>query len=141
MKKKILIVDDDTKLSRALGIRLSDAGYKVLAANDAPEGLKIALESRPDLIILDIWMPGGVGLLLAERLKNLGLAETPVILLTASAKEKVWHIAQEIEPAAFFEKPYNPKQLLSTIDRLLPRLPPETLLTSATRASRAQIHL
>ena len=139
MKKKILIIDDDTKLSRALGIRLSDAGYEILAAADAPEGLKIALESRPDLVILDIWMPGGIGLLLAERLKNLGLAETPVILLTASAKERVWHLAQEIEPAAFFEKPYNPKHLLSTINHLLAQPPTKTLRPS--RASRAQIYL
>ncbi len=141
MKRKILIVDDDTKLSAALGIRLTNAGYEVLAAADAPEGLNIALQSRPDLIIMDIWMPGGVGLLLAERLKNLGLAEVPVILLTASTKEQVWHIAREIEPAAFFEKPYNPKQLLSTINRLLAQLPPDTLLTGSTRTSRAQIHV
>jgi two-component system response regulator GlrR len=139
MKKKILIIDDDTKLSRALSIRLRNAGYEVLAAADAPEGLNAALVSRPDLIILDIWMPGGVGLLLAERLKNLGLAETPVILLTASAKEKVWHIAQEIEPAAFFEKPYDPKHLLSTINRLLTQSPAETFPSS--RASRAPIHV
>jgi two-component system chemotaxis response regulator CheY len=139
MKKKILIIDDDTKLSTALGIRLRHAGYEVLAAADAPEGLRAALESRPDLIILDIWMPGGVGLLLAQRLKNLGLAETPVILLTASTKEKVWHIAQEIEPAAFFEKPYQPQHLLTTINRLLVQLPDETLLGSSSRASRVPI--
>ena len=139
MKKKILIIDDDTKLSRALGIRLRNAGYEVLAAADAPEGLNAALVSRPDLIILDIWMPGGIGLLLAERLKNLGLAETPVILLTASAKERVWHLAQEIEPAAFFEKPYNPKHLLSTINHLLAQSPTKTFRSS--RASRAQIYV
>jgi DNA-binding response OmpR family regulator len=123
MKRKILVVDDDTKLSAALAIRLRNAGYEVLAAADAPEGLSVALESKPDLIIMDIWMPGGVGLLLAERLKNLGLAEVPVVLLTASTKEQVWHIAREIEPAAFFEKPYNPKHLLNTINRLLAQLP------------------
>ena len=139
MKKKILIIDDDTKLSTALSIRLRNAGYEVLAAADAPEGMNVALESRPDLIILDIWMPGGVGLLLAQRLKNLGLAETPVILLTASAKERVWHIAQEIEPAAFFEKPYDPKHLLSTINRLLTQSPAGTFPSS--RASRAPIHV
>jgi DNA-binding response OmpR family regulator len=132
MKRKILIVDDDTKLSAALAIRLRNAGYEVLAAADAPEGLSIALKNRPDLMILDIWMPGGIGLLLAERVKSLGLAEMPVILLTASTKEQVWRIAQEIEPAAFFEKPYNPKHLLNTINRLLAQLPAGTSQTCST---------
>jgi DNA-binding response OmpR family regulator len=139
MKRKILIVDDDAKLCAALGIRLRNAGYEVFAAADAPEGLRIGLESRPDLIIMDIWMPGGIGLLLAERLKSFGLAEVPVILLTASTKEQVWHIAQEIEPAAFFEKPYNPGQLLGTINRLLAQPPAETLSACSTYTSRTQI--
>lgn len=118
-KKKILIVDDDIKLCAALGIRLKAAGYRVLAALDVTDGLSLAVESRPDLMILDLWMPGGVGLLLAQRLKNLGLGEMPVVLLTASRKKDVWHIAQDVDPAAFFEKPCDPKQLLNTISRLL----------------------
>jgi DNA-binding response OmpR family regulator len=140
MKRKILAVDDDAKLLAALAIRLRNAGHEVIAASDAAEGLSAALEKRPDLIILDIWMPGGVGLLLAERLKNFGLARVPVILLTASVKENIWHIAREIEPAAFFEKPYNAKQLLSTIDRLLARSADKTLLSNSTSSARAQMY-
>jgi DNA-binding response OmpR family regulator len=139
MKRKILVVDDDAKLLAGLAIRLRKAGYEVIAAGDAAEGLSAALEKRPDLIILDIWMPGGVGLLLAERLKNFGLARVPVILLTASVKENIWHIAREIEPAAFFEKPYDSKQLLNTIDRLMARSGDEPLLSDSTSGARAGI--
>jgi len=61
--RKILIVDDDKKSVAALAIRLTTAGYKVLFAFDGIAGLKLAVHHRPDLILMDIWMPGGVGIL------------------------------------------------------------------------------
>jgi len=113
--KKILIIDDDKNTVAALTARLNAAGYKIMAAVDGLEGLKLAISNRPDLIIMDVWMPGGVGLLIAERLKALGLADVPVIFLTASHKSELWELAKQVEPAGFFEKPYDPKQLLAAI--------------------------
>ena len=120
MKRKIvLIVDDDAKQIAALSIRLESAGFEVLGARDGLEGLKLAVSGKPDVIILDMWMPGNVGCLVAERLKHVGLGHVPVIFLTASKKTEVWPIAKEVDPAAFFEKPYNSKQLLEAIHQFI----------------------
>ena len=121
--KRVLIVDDDAKQIAALSIRLKSAGFEVLGARDGLEGLKLAMSDNPDLIILDIWMPGNVGCLVAERLKHVGLGHVPVIFLTASKKTEVWPIAKEVEAVAFFEKPYNSKQLLEAIHQFIGTTP------------------
>jgi DNA-binding response OmpR family regulator len=113
--KKILIIDDDKRVADALAIRLRASGYRVLKAVDGLEGLKLAAHYRPDLVVMDVWMPGGLGVLIAQRLKHIGLGEVPVIFLTASKKRDLWEIAQEVGPAGFFEKPYDAKELLNSI--------------------------
>ena len=133
--KTILIVDDDQKTAAGLIIRLKAAGYRVLTATDGIEGLKLAIHHRPDLIVMDIWMPFGVGILTAQRLKHIGLANVPVIFVTGSRRQELWAIAEEVEPAGFFEKPYDAKELLGRIEVLLaqagslprpPQLPPSS---------------
>jgi len=117
--KKILIADDDKKIVTALSVRLKAAGYEVLTAQDGFEGLKLTVAERPDLLILDIWMPVGLGFSLAQRLKALGLAEVPIIFLTASRKPGLRAAAEGLGAAAFFEKPYDGKELLATVARVL----------------------
>ena len=112
-------MEDDEKVSAALEIRLKSAGYEVLQASDGLEGLKLAASHRPDLVVMDVWMPGEIGFLVAQRLKHIGLADVPVIFLTAGKKEELWRIAEEVDPAGFFEKPYDPKQLLDSISLAL----------------------
>ena len=119
--KKILIVDDDKKITTALEVRLKAAGYEVFTALDGLEGLKLATRTRPDLIVMDVWMPGGVGFLIAQRLKHVGLAHVPVIFLTAGKKQHFWEIAEDVDAAGFFEKPYDSKQLLKSIALVLAR--------------------
>ena len=117
--KTILIVDDDQKSAAGLVVRLKAAGHRVLTAADGIAGLKLAIHHRPDLIVMDIWMPFGVGILTAQRLKHIGLANVPVIFVTARRKQDLWAIAEEVEPAGFFEKPYDAKELLGSIEMLL----------------------
>src|SRR5712672_1439511 len=119
--KTILVIEDDKRIATALAIRLKAAGYEVLKAAYWIEGLKMAARHRPDLVVMDVWMPGGVGFLIAQRLKHIGLAEIPVIFLTASKKKDLWEIAEEVGPAGFFEKPYDSKQLLDSIRLALAR--------------------
>ena len=100
-------------------MRSDGSDYRVLSAADGIEGLKLAIHHQPDLIVMDIWMPFGIGILTAQRLKHTGLANVPVIFVTASRKQDLWAIAEEVDPAGFFEKPYDAKELISKIDMLL----------------------
>ena len=121
--KKILIMEDDTKIAAALAIRLRAAGYEVLAAPDGYQGLKLALQDRPDLILMDVWMPVGMGFSVSQRLQELGLAEVPVIFITASKVKGLKEAAQRMGAVGFFEKPYDPAKLLATIAQALEESP------------------
>jgi DNA-binding response OmpR family regulator len=114
-RQRILVVEDDHRIASALAVRLENAGYDVLSAPDGRQGLLSAAAHRPDLIISDIWMPDPIGFLNKERLENLGLANVPVIYITASRKDDLREIALEEGAAAFFEKPYNPEELLAAV--------------------------
>jgi len=117
--KKILILEDDTKIANALAIRLEAAGYDVLTARDGLQGLKSIKEGPPDLIISDIWMPVGIGFSVAQRLREMGLAGIPVIFITASKLAGLREAAKQLGAVGFFEKPYDPEQLLEAVARAL----------------------
>lgn len=118
--KKILIVDDDKDFMLGLGIRLKASGYGVIAAADAVTAVSVALKERPDLVLLDLGLPGGGGLLILERMRNLlPLATTPVIVISArdpvANKEK----AHQAGALAFFQKPVENELLLTAIHKAL----------------------
>jgi two-component system KDP operon response regulator KdpE len=81
MRKKILVIDDDTGLLTLLKLGLEREGFSVVTAESGKEGLRQAYETRPDLIILDIMMPGMDGWLTCQRLRY--VCDTPIIMLTA----------------------------------------------------------
>lgn len=114
--KRILIVEDDKYISLALNIRLRASGYETLTAWDAIEGVNTAYEQKPNLILLDIEMPGGGGFKVAEYIRNHPvLKNTPLIFITASKQIQHRERAKEFNAAYFFEKPYNSTELLSAI--------------------------
>src|SRR6266496_4438824 len=117
--KKILIMEDDTKIAAALAIRLSAAGYDVLTASDGLEGMHLALKDRPDLLLMDVWMPVGLGFSVAQRLKEMGLVDIPIIFITASKLKGLKEAAQRSGAVAFFEKPYDPEKLLAAVAQAL----------------------
>ena len=91
---KILIIEDEIALRSALSIKLKKEGFEVLEAQNGQEGLDLAVTQKPDLVLLDIIMPGMNGLdVLKDMKSNAGLVNVPVIVLTnlpeESAKEKV----------------------------------------------------
>ena len=118
-RKTILIVEDDVKTARALAIRLEAAGYEVLTALDGVQGVRRALDHRPDLIITDIWLPVGIGFSLAQRLQRAGLGNIPLVFITASKLPGLKQAAIQLGAAAYFEKPYDPETLLRTVARVL----------------------
>ena len=119
MKKKILVIEDDEKITAALAIRLEANGYDVLTAPNGFAGLKSAVEQRPDLLIMDIWMPNGIGFSVAQRIRDLGLTDIPVIFMTGSKLPGLRRTAKKLGAAAFFEKPYEPAELLNAIQMAL----------------------
>jgi CheY-like chemotaxis protein len=120
MKKTILVVEDEPRIVEILTLRLTTAGYRVIAAADAVLAGMMALKHHPDLVLLDISMPGGNGLMVAERLQHLeATASIPVIFLTASSQPSLRARAMALGAVAFFEKPYDAHQLLAAIARAL----------------------
>jgi two-component system nitrogen regulation response regulator NtrX len=117
--KKILILEDDSKIAAALAIRLSAAGYDVSTAPDGLQGIHEAVKDPPDLLLMDIWMPVGLGLSVAQRLKEVGMGEIPIIFITASKLKGLKEAALRMGAVAFFEKPYEPEKLLSAVAQAL----------------------
>lgn len=79
---KVLVVDDDAGLRKSLSLILDDADYKVVVASDAEEGLRKARETSPDLILVDVRMPGMDGLGFVESFRG-GGGTAPVVVMTA----------------------------------------------------------
>jgi len=117
-KRKILIVDDDKDLARALALRLKTAGFNVAVAPDAIAAVSTARKESPDLILLDYALPGGNGLTVLERFKSL-IVVAPVIVLSASEILDLPRQAAEAGAFAFLRKPIDNDRLLSTIHRAL----------------------
>jgi DNA-binding response OmpR family regulator len=118
--KKILVVEDDKRIVMALAVRLKAQGYDVVAAYDAVMAMSVAMQQRPDLVVLDISMPGGNGFMVAARLQNEATtAGIPLIFLTASKQPGLREQARDIGAVGFFEKPYEAADLLAAIDGAL----------------------
>jgi CheY-like chemotaxis protein len=114
-----MIMEDDHRIASALAVRLKAAGYEPLVAPDGFRGLTRSLTDRPDLLLMDIWMPVGTGFSVAQRLQDLGLTNVPFIFITASKLKGLKETAKQLGAAAFFEKPYDPEELLSAIAQAL----------------------
>jgi len=115
-KKRILIVDDEADFVKMLRARLQIEGYEVLVAEDGTKGLQTARKERPDLIILDIMMPGMDGHVVCDLLKKSSLTwSIPIIYLTAKTSQADEVLALEKGAKYFLTKPYNPPMLLEMI--------------------------
>jgi DNA-binding response OmpR family regulator len=117
--KKILVVDDDPNIITALTVRLQAARYEVLSAPDGFKGLKEAVTSPPNLILLDVCLPAVIGFAVAQRLQELGLERIPVIFITASKKKGLRAAAKCLGAAGYLEKPYEAQELLALIAQVL----------------------
>ena len=115
--RRILIVDDEPELVRALALRLNSAGYETLSASDGPGAMDIALSHQPDLVLLDIGLPLQDGYQVATMLRTeQRTAHIPIVFLTA----RTWDLdkAREVRPDGYVVKPYQPAELLDIVARL-----------------------
>jgi len=120
--KKILIVDDQAAVRELVSVTLEIGPYQILEASNGDEALQKARDERPDLILLDIQMPGGKldGLQVCRLLK--GDAETRnihIVLLTAKGQEWDKQAGQEAGADDYFVKPFSPLDLMNTVEKYL----------------------
>ncbi len=114
--RKALVIEDDPDIALGVAIRLKAAGFEIVFSADACMAQTVALRERPDLVILDLGLPGGDGFTVLSRLKsNPNTALVPVVVLTArdaAFKER----ALAAGAAAFLQKPVTGDVLMQTID-------------------------
>lgn len=119
-RRKILLVEDDPDIARGLAIRLKGKGFDVVAAQDATVAMTMALREQPDLVIMDIGLPGGDGHMVMDRLgRNTRTSMIPVVFLTARAQESDMKRALDQGAAGYLTKPYRSEELLSMIESVL----------------------
>ena len=122
MRKTILAVDDDASTRKILAFRLKQAGYRVLTAESGEEGLRLAEQERPDLILLDIMMPKMKGRDVCARLKaSPATARIPVIFLTALGLPDHIKGGMDLGADDYLVKPFQAAELKERIAVCLAR--------------------
>ena len=117
---KILVIEDDHDIRRGLNVRLRASDYETVFASDAVMALSIAKKEAPDLILLDLGLPGGDGFVVLERMRNIAsLAFTPVIVVSARDPKTNEKRALDAGAEAFLQKPVDNDKLMKAIQRAL----------------------
>ncbi|MFF3891083.1 response regulator transcription factor [Streptomyces sp. NPDC001914] len=121
---RVLVVDDDPTVSEVVAGYLDRAGYLVDRADDGPTALVRAAEHRPDLVVLDLMLPGMDGLEVCRRLRSRG--PVPVIMLTARGDEEDRILGLEVGADDYVTKPFSPRELVLRVESVLRRSRPDT---------------
>jgi len=122
-EKSILVVEDNLETRELLSYNLKNAGYAVRTAGDGLKALELASRARPDLVLLDVMLPGGMdGLEVCRRLKqDERTRSVPVIMLTALGDEVDRIVGLELGAEDYVPKPFSPRELLLRIKAVLRR--------------------
>jgi two-component system phosphate regulon response regulator PhoB len=133
--EKILLIEDDSDISELVQYNLEREGYKVYASGDGEIGLSQAMALKPDLIILDLMLPGLDGLSVCRKLRaNSQTNDIPIVMLTAKGEESDVVIGLEMGADDYVAKPFSPKELIARIRAVLRR--PRTAQTQAAEGRR-----
>ena len=118
--KKVMVVDDEVHILHVVSLKLRNAGYEVITAQDGREALEMAQVERPDLLITDYQMPFLSGLELCQRLKQIpGTREIPAILLTARGFSLDDASMEATGIKACLNKPFSPREVLRVSEEML----------------------
>ena len=112
-KKTVLIVDDEQHILDILTFNLKKEGYSILEANDGVKAVEIALEKKPDIVLLDIMLPGMDGLSVCKRIKH--SLNIPVLMLTAKDQEIDKILGLELGADDYITKPFSVRELMARI--------------------------
>jgi DNA-binding response OmpR family regulator len=131
--RKILVVDDDPKTVSLVKLYLESDGHKVVCAYDGAEALRLAREERPNLIVLDLMLPGIDGLQVCRTLRS--ESDVPVIMLTARTTEGDKLTGLELGADDYVTKPFSPRELAARIKVVLRRTLSESLERGPSQAA------
>lgn len=115
----VLVVEDQADILNLVRTYLEDAGYRVLVATDGPHGLKLATHQSPDLVVLDIMLPGQDGLEVCRELRK--VSNVPIIMLSARGEDFDKVLGLEIGADDYLTKPFNPRELVARVRAALRR--------------------
>ena len=121
--KRVLVVDDDVKTVELVKLYLDRDGYRVLTAYDGVEALRLAREGHPDLIVLDLMLPGIDGLQVCRTLRQ--ESDVPIIMLTAKTTDQDKLTGLGLGADDYVTKPFSPRELAARVRAVLRRLPGE----------------
>ncbi len=117
---RVLLVEDDKKIVLALSYKMRAFGHTMACAPDAISAMSEAIRVNPDIVLLDINLPGGNGFVVADRLRSgVETSKTPIVFITASRNQQFRKRAREIGADGFLEKPFDSTELIYTIDRII----------------------
>jgi len=123
-KPLILVVDDETHILHVVSLKLAKSGYEVITAEDGEEGLEVALEHKPDLVITDFQMPFMTGLELCVALKEHETTQaTPALMLTARGFSLSNDQIDQTNIAGVLSKPFSPREVLARVQELVGAAP------------------
>ncbi len=138
MARKILLADDSVTAQNMGRKILADAGYEVIAVNNGSAALKKFAETKPDLVVLDVYMPGYSGLEVCQRLKESPeTARTPVLLTVGKLEPFKPEEAQRVRAEGFIVKPFEASELLSALSKLEDKVVPRPEPSKGGRFARA----
>jgi DNA-binding response OmpR family regulator len=120
----VLVVDDEPTIAEVVSRYLERAGYRTRIASDGPQALERAAERRPDLVVLDLMLPGIDGLEVMRRLRQPERDRIAFILLTAKGEESDRVIGLRLGADDYVVKPFSPAELVARVDAVLRRLEP-----------------
>ncbi len=127
-QKRVLIADDETHILNVLAIKLQNAGFAVIPAEDGLTACELACSDPPDLIITDYQMPGLSGVELCARLRNNpATREIPAIMLTARGFAIGKEETSQGNIRKVIEKPFSPREILACVNELLDLVPAGSL--------------
>jgi len=120
MTRKVLIVEDDPSASSFASYALEQEGYKVLTAANGVDGLKMAQEEKPDLLVLDVMLPGMDGFELCHRLRSeASTAKLPIMMLSVKGRESDRDMGLKVGADKYLTKPTDPAELVASVGGLL----------------------
>jgi DNA-binding response OmpR family regulator len=137
--RKILVVEDETKIARLVSDYLEQAGFTVLPAADGYAALRTARSAKPDLIVLDLGLPGPDGLDVIRELRK--TSRVPIVILTARGDESDRVVGLELGADDYVVKPFSPKELVARVRAVLRRTEGESGGAEVIRVADVEIDI